>query len=179
MLFDHFAFNDPIEGPIKGFPTHPHRGIETVTCMLEGSVRHRDSLGNVGIIGPGGRAMDDQRRHHPRRDAAPWAERPGQRIPALGQPACGSEDAPTPLPRSQGRPHPDPRSQRAPRAVGRRSSRGRPRPGERDRRRTTLHGRPPRTWKRVHCEHTAGPHRAGLCLRRRIRPGRGRSRGAG
>jgi hypothetical protein len=53
LLFDHFAFNDPIEGPIKGFPTHPHRGIETVTYMLEGSVRHRDSLGNVGIIGPG------------------------------------------------------------------------------------------------------------------------------
>ena len=53
LLFDHFAFNDPIEGPIVGFPTHPHRGIETVTYMLEGNVRHRDSLGNVGIIGPG------------------------------------------------------------------------------------------------------------------------------
>ncbi|NIM92238.1 MAG: pirin family protein [Anaerolineales bacterium] len=53
LLFDHFAFNDPIEGPIMGFPTHPHRGIETVTYMLEGNVRHRDSLGNVGIIGPG------------------------------------------------------------------------------------------------------------------------------
>jgi redox-sensitive bicupin YhaK (pirin superfamily) len=53
LLFDHFAFNDPIEGPIVGFPTHPHRGIETVTYMLEGKVRHRDSLGNMGIIGPG------------------------------------------------------------------------------------------------------------------------------
>jgi redox-sensitive bicupin YhaK (pirin superfamily) len=53
LLFDHFAFNDPIEGPIVGFPTHPHRGIETVTYMLEGKTRHRDSLGNVGIIGPG------------------------------------------------------------------------------------------------------------------------------
>jgi len=53
LLFDHFAFNDPIEGPIQGFPTHPHRGIETVTYMLEGNVRHRDSLGNTGIIGPG------------------------------------------------------------------------------------------------------------------------------
>jgi quercetin 2,3-dioxygenase len=53
LLFDHFAFNDPREGPIKGFPTHPHRGIETVTYMLEGNVRHRDSLGNVGVIGPG------------------------------------------------------------------------------------------------------------------------------
>jgi quercetin 2,3-dioxygenase len=53
LLFDHFAFNDPIEGPIRGFPTHPHRGIETVTYILEGAVRHRDSLGNLGVIGPG------------------------------------------------------------------------------------------------------------------------------
>jgi redox-sensitive bicupin YhaK (pirin superfamily) len=53
LLFDHFAFNDPIEGPIRGFPYHPHRGIETVTYMLAGSVHHRDSLGNAGLIGPG------------------------------------------------------------------------------------------------------------------------------
>ena len=53
LLFDHFAFNDPLEGPIRGFPMHPHRGIETVTYMLEGSVNHRDSLGNAGMIGAG------------------------------------------------------------------------------------------------------------------------------
>jgi quercetin 2,3-dioxygenase len=53
LLFDHFAFNDPVEGPIRGFPMHPHRGIETVTYMLEGSTQHRDSLGNSGLIGPG------------------------------------------------------------------------------------------------------------------------------
>jgi redox-sensitive bicupin YhaK (pirin superfamily) len=53
LLFDHFAFNDPLEGPIRGFPMHPHRGIETVTYMLEGSTHHRDSLGNAGLIGPG------------------------------------------------------------------------------------------------------------------------------
>ncbi|MHB8779047.1 MAG: pirin family protein [Anaerolineales bacterium] len=53
LLFDHFAFNNPLEGPIRGFPTHPHRGIETVTYMLEGSVNHRDSLGNAGRIGSG------------------------------------------------------------------------------------------------------------------------------
>ncbi len=53
LLFDHFAFNNPVEGDPPGFPTHPHRGIETVTYMLEGNVRHRDSLGNVGVIGPG------------------------------------------------------------------------------------------------------------------------------
>ncbi len=53
LLFDHFAFNDPVEGPIRGFPMHPHRGIETVTYMLEGTVNHRDSLGNAGLIGEG------------------------------------------------------------------------------------------------------------------------------
>ncbi len=53
LLFDHFAFNDPLDGPIAGFPMHPHRGIETVTYMLEGNTRHRDSLGNSGVIGPG------------------------------------------------------------------------------------------------------------------------------
>ena len=53
LLFDHFAFNDPREGPIRGFPMHPHRGIETVTYMLAGTVNHRDSLGNAGLIGPG------------------------------------------------------------------------------------------------------------------------------
>ena len=53
LLFDHFAFNDPLEGPLRGFPMHPHRGIETVTYMLDGLVNHRDSLGNSGVIGPG------------------------------------------------------------------------------------------------------------------------------
>ncbi len=53
LLFDHFAFNDPIEGPLVGLPMHPHRGIETVTYMLEGSVHHRDSLGNAGLISEG------------------------------------------------------------------------------------------------------------------------------
>jgi redox-sensitive bicupin YhaK (pirin superfamily) len=53
LLFDHFAFNDPIENAGVGFPMHPHRGIETVTYMLAGKVDHRDSLGNQGQIGPG------------------------------------------------------------------------------------------------------------------------------
>ena len=53
LLFDHFAFDKPTEGPPTGFPNHPHRGIETVTYMIEGNVRHRDSLGNSDVIGPG------------------------------------------------------------------------------------------------------------------------------
>lgn len=38
---------------IGGFPDHPHRGFETITYMLEGSMRHRDHLGNNGVIGSG------------------------------------------------------------------------------------------------------------------------------
>ena len=53
LLLDHFYFDDPLQGPISGFPMHPHRGIETVTYMLEGATHHRDSLGNAGLIGPG------------------------------------------------------------------------------------------------------------------------------
>lgn len=52
LLFDHFGSDNP-KDYVAGFPWHPHRGIETVTYMLEGKVEHADSLGNVGIIGPG------------------------------------------------------------------------------------------------------------------------------
>lgn len=49
LLLDHFGSKDP-KNYIKGFPWHPHRGIDTVTYMLEGEVEHQDSLGNKGII---------------------------------------------------------------------------------------------------------------------------------
>src|SRR5512133_2046483 len=52
LLFDHFGSDDPRDY-LAGFPMHPHRGIETVTYMLDGSVAHRDSLRNEGVIGPG------------------------------------------------------------------------------------------------------------------------------
>jgi hypothetical protein len=52
LLFDHFGSDDPADY-LAGFPMHPHRGIETVTYMLDGSVAHRDSLGNEGVIGAG------------------------------------------------------------------------------------------------------------------------------
>ena len=52
LLFDHFGSDNPADY-LKGFPMHPHRGIETVTYMLAGKVRHQDSLGNAGTIGPG------------------------------------------------------------------------------------------------------------------------------
>jgi quercetin 2,3-dioxygenase len=52
LLLDHFGSDDPADY-IRGFPWHPHRGIETVTYMLEGEAEHGDSLGNAGVIGPG------------------------------------------------------------------------------------------------------------------------------
>ena len=52
LLFDHFGSNNP-DDYIAGFPMHPHRGIETVTYILSGTVNHRDSLGNAGSIGAG------------------------------------------------------------------------------------------------------------------------------
>ena len=39
---------------IGGFPAHPHRGFETITYMLDGAMRHRDHLGNEGVISSGG-----------------------------------------------------------------------------------------------------------------------------
>ena len=52
FLFDHFGSENSGDY-LAGFPMHPHRGIETITYMLDGSVAHRDSLGNSGVIGAG------------------------------------------------------------------------------------------------------------------------------
>jgi hypothetical protein len=49
LLLDHFSSDNP-EDYLAGFPRHPHRGIETVTYLLAGAVRHGDSLGNRGTI---------------------------------------------------------------------------------------------------------------------------------
>ena len=52
LLLDDFRSDNP-ERYLKGFPWHPHRGIETITYVLEGDVEHGDSLGNKGNIGSG------------------------------------------------------------------------------------------------------------------------------
>ncbi|MCL4502059.1 MAG: pirin family protein [Deltaproteobacteria bacterium] len=52
LLLDDFRADDPADY-LKGFPWHPHRGIETITYVLAGEVAHGDSLGNQGVIAPG------------------------------------------------------------------------------------------------------------------------------
>lgn len=52
LMLDDFRSDTP-EDFVKGFPWHPHRGIETITYVLEGDVEHGDSLGNTGIISSG------------------------------------------------------------------------------------------------------------------------------
>ncbi len=52
LLFDDFR-NDVPSQYLKGFPWHPHRGIETITYVLAGDVEHGDSMGNRGVIGAG------------------------------------------------------------------------------------------------------------------------------
>jgi len=53
LMLDEFRSDNPGDY-IAGFPPHPHRGFETVTYMLAGRMRHRDSAGNEGLLGPGG-----------------------------------------------------------------------------------------------------------------------------
>jgi redox-sensitive bicupin YhaK (pirin superfamily) len=52
LLLDDFRSDNP-DHYLKGFPWHPHRGIETITYVLKGDVEHGDSLGNKGIISSG------------------------------------------------------------------------------------------------------------------------------
>jgi hypothetical protein len=52
LMLDAFDSKDPRDY-VKGFPWHPHRGIETVTYLIEGRIEHGDSLGNSGVIGNG------------------------------------------------------------------------------------------------------------------------------
>ncbi len=52
LLLDDFRSDNP-EHYLKGFPWHPHRGIETITYMLTGDVEHGDSMGNKGVISSG------------------------------------------------------------------------------------------------------------------------------
>ena len=74
LLLDHFGSDNP-DDYIAGFPWHPHRGIETVTYLLAGTVEHGDSMRNKGVIAPGdaqwmtaGSGIIHQEMPHPGKD---------------------------------------------------------------------------------------------------------------
>jgi quercetin 2,3-dioxygenase len=52
LMLDEFFSDDP-DDYLAGFPSHPHRGFETVTYMLDGHMQHKDNHGNTGDLGPG------------------------------------------------------------------------------------------------------------------------------
>ena len=53
MLLDQISSDNP-DDYIAGFPSHPHRGFNTFTYMIDGDMEHKDSMGNTGRLGPGG-----------------------------------------------------------------------------------------------------------------------------
>jgi redox-sensitive bicupin YhaK (pirin superfamily) len=53
MLLDQIGSDNP-DDYIAGFPSHPHRGFNTFTYMIDGDMEHKDSMGNTGNLGPGG-----------------------------------------------------------------------------------------------------------------------------
>ncbi len=110
LLLDDFR-NDRPEDYQAGFPWHPHRGIETITYVLAGTVEHGDSLGNRGTLGAGdvqwmtaGSGILHQ--EMPKGDRAG----PHARLPAVGQPALVAQDDRAALPGRAGRR--DPRGHR-------------------------------------------------------------------
>ena len=54
LMLDEFSSDDPNDY-LAGFPSHPHRGFETVTYMLDGHMRHEDHMGNRGELKSGAR----------------------------------------------------------------------------------------------------------------------------
>ena len=98
LLLDDFRNENP-EDYLAGFPWHPHRGIETITYVLAGSVEHGDSLGNKGKMTAGdvqwmtaGSGILHQ--EMPKGDTAG----PHARFPAVGEPALIVEDDRSALP---------------------------------------------------------------------------------
>ena len=139
LLLDDFR-NDIPEDYLAGFPWHPHRGIETITYVLAGTVEHGDSMGNRGAIARRRRAVDDGgQRHHPPGDAQGRPGGPDARVPVVGEPAVVAQDDRAALPGGEGARHP--RGHRRRRHAGARRLRkllGQERPRGRDRRRPDL-----------------------------------------
>ena len=88
LLLDDFRSDNP-DHYVKGFPWHPHRGIETITYLLQGAVEHGDSLGNEGIISSGdvqwmtaGSGIIHQEMPKGRKDGLMWGTQLWANLPA-------------------------------------------------------------------------------------------------
>ena len=101
LLLDDFR-NDRPDDYRAGFPWHPHRGIETITYVLAGTVEHGDNLGNSGKMGAGDvqwMTAGSGILHQEMPQGDPQAR---MRLPAVGEPALGAKDDGAALP---GHPH--------------------------------------------------------------------------
>ena len=139
LLLDDFRNENP-DDYLAGFPWHPHRGIETITYVLAGTVDHGDSLGNKGSLGAGdvqwmtaGSGILHQ--EMPKGDPTG----PHARLPAVGEPAASLKMTDAALPGHPRDGHPrGHRRRRDARARGLRRVLGRARPGGRHRRGSAL-----------------------------------------
>src|SRR5450755_2823357 len=101
LLLDDFR-NDIPEDYLNGFPWHPHRGIETITYVLAGTVEHGDSMGNHGAIASGDVQWMTAGSGIIHQEMPKGDRRPHARLPTMGQSSIVSEDDPAPLSGSEG-----------------------------------------------------------------------------
>src|SRR5260370_27997292 len=97
LLLDDFRNENPADY-LAGFPWHPHRGIETITYVLAGSVSHGDSLGNAGSLRAGDvQWMTAGRRSPPPGNPPGHTHCPAPRLPPRGHPPAPPKTGPPPL----------------------------------------------------------------------------------
>ena len=134
LLLDDFR-NDVPEDYLAGFPWHPHRGIETITYVLAGTVEHGDSMGNHGAIAAGDvQWMTGGQRHHPSGDAERRPGGPDAWLPVMGEPSVVAQNDAAALPGGEGgRYSGDDGRRRYPRSHRLRKLLGKDRPGGRNR----------------------------------------------
>ena len=101
LLLDDFR-NDVPADFLAGFPWHPHRGIETITYVLAGTVEHGDSMGNKGVIGAGDLQWMTAGRDYSPGDAEGRCDRADAWVSVVGEPAGCAEDDRAAVPGNQG-----------------------------------------------------------------------------
>ena len=101
LMLDEFYSDDP-KDYLAGFPSHPHRGFETVTYMLDGHMRHEDHLGNRGDLRPGDVQWMTAARGIIHSEMPQQTRGPHARLSAVDQSAVEGEDEAGALPRHSG-----------------------------------------------------------------------------